>query len=126
MKGQPYNPGTPPNLPNLNAIGLLSGTVRFGPNIVIPSLATDAFVIDEDAGLWFDGSNVTMSSTTAIQCLIYLWHRHGFPLHSQASLLGQIGIVIRESGNIIIENGTIVTRSVPYLSFGRKSPPGRF
>ena len=118
-----YNPGTPPNLPNLNAIGLLSGTVRFGPNIVIPSLATDAFVVDEDAGLWFDGSTVTMSSTTGYSALFtygtlrfsstarYLcWVRSGW-----SSVNQEISLLKMEH---------IVTRSVPNLSSGRKSPQG--
>ncbi len=115
-----YNPGTPPNLPNLNAIGLLSGTVRFGPNIVIPSLATDAFVIDKDAGLWIDGASITMSSTAVYSALF----THGtlrFSSTCQASILGQIGIVIRESGNLIIDNGTIVTRSVRTSVLGNPS-----
>ncbi len=106
-----YNPGTPPNLPNLNAIGLLSGTVRFGPNIVIPSLATDAFVVDGDAGLWIDGANVTMLSSKAYSAL-FTYGTVRFSSTCQASIIGQIGMVIRESGNLIIENGTIVTRSV--------------
>ena len=38
---QAYSLSNTPNIPNLNALGLLSGTLRFGPNIVIPSLSTD-------------------------------------------------------------------------------------
>jgi gliding motility-associated-like protein len=105
-----YNPGTPPNLPNFNALGLLSGTLRLGSNIVIPSLSTDSYVVDEDAGIWFDGSTVTMNSTTSYSAL-FTYGTVRFSSNCQVTLLGQIGMVLRESGNFIIESGNILTRS---------------
>ncbi|HLO60057.1 MAG TPA: gliding motility-associated C-terminal domain-containing protein [Bacteroidales bacterium] len=105
-----YNPGTPPNLPNYNALGLLSGTLRLGPNIVIPSLSTDAYVVDEDAGIWFDGSTITMNSSTSYSAL-FTYGTVRFSSNCQVTLLGQIGMVLRESGNFIIESGNILTRS---------------
>jgi gliding motility-associated-like protein len=107
---QDYHPGAAPNITNLNAIGLLSGTVRFGPNIVIPSLSIDSYVVDEDAGIWFDGCTVSFNSSTLYSAL-FSYGTTRFSSNCQASIIGQIGIVIREYGNIIIESGNIETHT---------------
>ena len=116
---QYYNLSNTPNIANLNALGLLSGTLRFGPNIIIPSLATHfpepsnaggSFVVDEDAGIWFDGCTVTMNSTGDYAAL-FTYGTVRFSSNCQVTLLGDIGLILRESGNIVIEGGNILTRS---------------
>ena len=114
-----YNLSNTPNISNLNALGLLSGTLRLGQNIIIPSLATHypepsmaggSYVVDEDAGLWLDGCTVSMNSTGDYAAL-FTYGTVRFSSNCQVTLLGDIGLVLRESGNIIIENGNILTRS---------------
>jgi hypothetical protein len=61
----------PPAIENPNALGLLAGTVRLGPNIVLPSLSGDAvYNIDLDAQLWLDGADVTFSAAASNSSIV--------------------------------------------------------
>src|SRR5665647_2748311 len=52
---------------NNNALGLVSGTVRIGNSIVIPSLSiSDNYNISEDAQLWINGGTVQKNSGQTI------------------------------------------------------------
>jgi hypothetical protein len=52
---------------NTNSLGLISGTVRIGQNIIIPRLNGGGnYNISENAILWVDGGSVTKSAGTAV------------------------------------------------------------
>ncbi len=117
---QDYNWTNSPTIPNDNALGLEAGTVRLGPNIVLPSLATwtganNCYTIDGDAALWLDGANVTFTATP-------VGSQTGFRFYgtlrvSANSILDMVNVStamrLRETGKIIIEGGTVTT---PHLT----------
>ena len=117
---QDYNWTNSPNIPNDNALGLETGTVRLGPNIVIQSLATwtganNCYTIDGDAALWLDGANVTFTSTPAGSQTGFRFY--GILRVSSNSVLDMVNVGtamrLRETGKIIIEGGTVTT---PHLT----------
>ncbi len=122
---QDFNPGTAPNIPNMNALGLLSGTLRLGPGIIIPSLTTNCYVVDEDAGIWFDGCTVSFNSVAQFSG-IYAYGKIRFSSDCLASFAGQIGMILRESGNYEIESGTITTQSLRTSVLGGATHRGSF
>ncbi len=99
----------PPSIENPNALGLLAGTVRLGPNIVLPSLSGDAvYNIDLDAQLWLDGADVTFSSVTSNSSIVV----YGNLKVSNVATLnanGNQGIVMRDQSALIIESGVVTT-----------------
>ncbi|HEX2394195.1 MAG TPA: hypothetical protein VHI78_02555, partial [Bacteroidales bacterium] len=119
---QDYNWGPagffPPSIPNNNALGLESGTVRLGHNIALPRLATingavnggrNCFTIDEDARLWLDGANITFTSPGSTSGFRF----YGTLRVSGNSVLDMVNastaMRIRETGKVIIEGGTVTT-----------------
>ncbi len=98
-----------PDAPNPNALGLLAGTVRLGPNIVLPSLCEDVnypYNLDLDAQIWLDGGTIHMSTTTGRYLAIYgkmkLTNNGVFDIAS-----GIKGIIMREQGVLELQSGTI-------------------
>ncbi|WP_044117959.1 T9SS type A sorting domain-containing protein [Alkaliflexus imshenetskii] len=108
-------PGTnAPNINNPHALGLLTGTVRLGQNIVIPSLATGTtYTVDEDAMLWLDGANVTFGDgTTSDGTTLLLYGALKVSGNSILNDNSKQGIVSRATAAIIIEGGEITTECV--------------
>ncbi len=99
----------PPAIENPNALGLLAGTVRLGPNIVLPSLSGDAvYNIDLDAQLWLDGADVTFSAAASNSSIVVYGNLR---VSNQATLNanGNQGIVMRDQSALIIESGVVTT-----------------
>ena len=99
----------PPSIENPNALGLLAGTVRLGPNIVLPSLSGDAvYNIDLDAQLWLDGASVTFSSVASNSSIVVYGNLR---VSNMATLNanGNQGIVMRDQSALIIESGVVTT-----------------
>ena len=106
-----------PNILNTNALGLMTGTLRLGANITIPSLAQENatandlnYHIDEDACLWIDGANVThtINSATSSSNSFVLYGK--LKLTNPASVLdinNLHGIVMRANAAIEIEDGAL-------------------
>jgi hypothetical protein len=106
-----------PNINNLNALGLMTGTVRLGPNIVLPSLAEESasgqdlnYHVDEDACLWIDGANVTHTTN------VNGGNSNSFVLYGKLKITNPSsslnvnnlhGIILRANAAIHIENGTL-------------------
>jgi hypothetical protein len=107
--------GTPPSIPNPQALGLLAGTVRLGANITLPSLAeTGVYNIDEDAMLWLDGANVTYSTVanTANGTTIIIYGGLRVSPNSILNDNSKQGLVMRTTSSLLIEGGTINTECV--------------
>ena len=127
---QNNSPGTPPNITNNNAIGLESGTLRLGQNIVVPSLAssndyqynvygvtagTREYAIDQDATLWIDGATVYTSSYTApsnhISAINPVYGKlkitSGYLIDRSAQ-----GIGLRITGQLIVDGGSITATAI--------------
>ncbi len=99
----------PPSIENPNALGLLAGTVRLGPNIVLPSLSGDAvYNIDLDAQLWLDGANVTFSSVASNSSIVVYGNLRVSNL-ATLNANGNQGIVMRDQSALIIESGVVTT-----------------
>ncbi|TCN66379.1 beta strand repeat-containing protein [Acetobacteroides hydrogenigenes] len=112
---QHYLPSeTPPNLPNLNALGLLAGTVRLGNNVLIPCLGTDnwdgdhgVYNIDEDARLWLDGATVIWNAnnqnfTPVVYGTLRISENSYFDIKN-----GTNGLVMRTTGLLSVEGGQL-------------------
>lgn len=108
-----------PNILNTNALGLMTGTLRLGANITIPSLAQENasandlnYHVDEDACLWIDGANVThtINSATSSSNSFVLYGK--LKLTNPASVLdinNLHGIVMRANAAIEIQDGALTT-----------------
>ncbi|MDY0347585.1 MAG: PKD domain-containing protein [Tenuifilaceae bacterium] len=111
-----HNPeGTPPNIPNPQALGLLSGTVRLGENIVIPSIAeTGVYNIDEDAMIWLDGASVRYSTqtNTADGTTLIIYGGLRISGNSVFNDNSKQGLVMRTSSSLLIEDGNVTTECV--------------
>ncbi len=87
---------------NLNALGLIKGTVRIGNNINIPQLNNSGnYNISESAMLWVDGGTVTKAAGVAIV-------NYG-KIKVSAGILNSLvssGITLREKGFVYIQGGT--------------------
>ncbi len=104
----PANP--PPSIENANALGLLAGTVRLGPNIVILSLAdNNVYNIDLDAQLWLDGANVTFTSVAGSTNSVVVYGSLRVSGMANFNANGGQGIVMRDQSALIIESGTVTT-----------------
>ncbi len=119
---QDNSPGTPPNIPNDNALGLEAGTVRLGENIIIPALASSNnygtttggrnYAIDEDAMLWIDGATVyTTAYTPNSQHAKAIMSVYGKLKITSGTLIDNAwqGIGLRTTGQMIVEGGTVNT-----------------
>ena len=102
------NVDNPGSITNPNALGLLSGTLRLGENIVLPSIQTeDAYCVDEDASLWLDGSDITFTQTSSEALVLYgNFRSSGNSVFNENS---NQGIVSRSTASILIEGGSIST-----------------
>ena len=102
----------PPSIENSNSLGLLAGTVRLGPNIVIHSLANSLnrlYNIDIDAQLWIDGAQVTFSVESASSSSIVVYGNLRVSGMGSLNANGGQGIVMRDQSALIIESGTVTT-----------------
>ncbi|MBN2275400.1 MAG: hypothetical protein JXK95_13785 [Bacteroidales bacterium] len=107
-QSSPPSPG-PPNIPNNNALGLLSGTVRLGTNISLPCLSYNAvYNIDEDAQLWIDDGSVTFTTTTNYSSIV-VYGKLRTTGNAVLNANGSQGIILREFSNFIIESGAVTT-----------------
>lgn len=101
---------SPPSIENANALGLLAGTVRLGPNIVILSLAdNNVYNIDLDAQLWLDGADVTFTSITGSTNSVVVYGNLRVSGMASFNANGGQGIVMRDQSALIIESGTVTT-----------------
>ncbi len=99
----------PPDIENPNALGLLAGTVRLGPNIILPSLSGNTvYNIDLDARLWLDGANVTFSTVASTSSIVVYG---SLRISNMATLNanGDQGIVMRDQSELLIESGQVTT-----------------
>ncbi|NBC84048.1 MAG: HYR domain-containing protein [Bacteroidetes bacterium] len=88
---------------NLNALGLLRGTVKIGNNVNIPVLNTGGnYNISEAARIWVDGGYVAKTGGTAVVPYGVLKVTSG-----TFEALVNSGITLRENGQINISGGTI-------------------
>lgn len=113
MQNSPPSPNTPGALTNQNALGLLAGTVRLGPSIVIPSLCNSGsgngvYNIDLDAQLWLDGASVT-TSNVALSCSPIVYGKVRLTNNAAWSDNGDQGFILREQSSFEIESGNITT-----------------
>ncbi len=118
LMGVTPTPG-PPDIINLNALGLMGGTLRLGTNITIHSLAEETkptddlnYHVDEDACLWIDGANVTHTTHAnggaSNSFVLYGKIKMTNPA-SVFNINNQHGIVMRETAEIDIQDGTLTT-----------------
>ena len=99
----------PPSIENGNALGLLAGTVRLGPNIVLPSMADNAvYNVDLDAQLWLDGATVTFSSIASNTAFV-IYGKLKVTNGATFNANGGQGIVMRDQSAITMESGTVTT-----------------
>jgi hypothetical protein len=108
-----------PSIDNRNALGLLSGTIRLGTNISIPSLSEEKkssddknFFIDEDACLWIDGADVTQTTHanggTTNSFVVYGKLKITGPA-SKLNVNNLHGIIMRAKAEIEITDGKLTT-----------------
>lgn len=98
----------PPEIENPNALGLLAGTVRIGPDIIIPCLSNAVYNIDLDARLWIDGGNVTFTNGTSTSSIVVYG---SLRVSNMGTLIanGEQGIVMRDQSELLIESGEVTT-----------------
>jgi hypothetical protein len=106
--------GNPPNIVEARALSLLTGTIRLGQNIVIPSLVNgnnNGFRIDEDVKLWLDGAQVTVSDnpTGNSPAAVVPYGTLRISSNSVFTDNSNQGIVTREKAVILIDGGTTTT-----------------
>ncbi len=93
---------------NANALGLITGTLKLGPNINIPVLNRNGnYCIGANGRLWIDGATVTKNIATAIV-------PYGVLEVSAGSLTatGNSGITIRINGLLKVSGGSVVTNNI--------------
>ena len=122
--------GLPPSINDNRALNLLTGTIRLGNNIVIPSLVSGAnqgYRIDEDVMLWLDGANVTTSSGPTFNSPASFVPYGAFRVSGSSVFTDNStqGIVTREKAVLLIEGGTITTVCVR-TSFSAGTQRGAF
>lgn len=112
-QNSPPDPNTPGALTNENALGLLAGTVRLGPNITIPSLCNSGigngvYNIDLDAQLWLDGATIT-TSNVSLSCSPIVYGKVKLTNNATWTDNGDQGFILREQSSFEMESGTIST-----------------
>ncbi len=107
---QAFGPDAP-NILNLNALAINSGTCRLGNNISLPALSSQYYLIDQDAALWIDAAQVRYY-TTSLNCGLYIY---GILKLTNNALLNmddssasiRRGIVTREASTVSVDNSTL-------------------
>jgi hypothetical protein len=107
--------GAPPTITDDRALTLLTGTVRLGTNIVVPSLVSgnnNAYRIDEDVMLWLDGANVTTTDAPTLNepAAIVPYGELRISSNSVFNDNSNQGIVTRSKATVRIEGGTTTTK----------------
>lgn len=107
--------GAPPNITDDRALTLLTGTVRLGANIVVPSLVSgdnNAYRIDEDVSLWLDGASVTTTSAPTLNqpAAVVPYGELRVSSNSVFNDNSNQGIVTRSKATVRIEGGTVTTK----------------
>ncbi|MDW7693103.1 T9SS type A sorting domain-containing protein [Flammeovirgaceae bacterium SG7u.111] len=93
---------------NDNAIGLLRGTLKIGPNVVIPKLSRASnYNISAAAAIWVDGGSVTKDEGTAIVPYGTAKITSGI-----FEALVNSGFTLRENGSLIVEGGILNTNQI--------------
>ncbi|MBN1416427.1 MAG: hypothetical protein JW973_15090, partial [Bacteroidales bacterium] len=100
-----------PNIVNLNALGLLSGTCRLGNNIALPALSSQYYILDEDAALWLDASQLRYYISN-LNRGIYIYGKLKLTNNAlfnmdDGTASQRRGIVTREASSIIVDNSTL-------------------
>jgi len=93
---------------NMNALGLVKGTVRIGVNINIPVLnLSNNYNVSENARLWVDGGTVQKNSGNSLV-------PYGEVKVSNGLLEAKVpaGITTRDNGIITVTGGTINTNQI--------------
>ncbi|NEW82363.1 MAG: hypothetical protein GZ094_08365 [Mariniphaga sp.] len=86
---------------NNNALGLISGTIRIGNSIIIPTLSTaNNYSISEDAQLWINGGTVQKNSGLTIAVYGKIKITTGL---LEAKVVS--GITLANNGSINVEGG---------------------
>ncbi len=102
---------------NLNALGLITGTVRIGPNIQIPVLNdVGNYNISQGACLWVDGGEVTKNQGVAIVIYGKLLVTNG-----KLTSLVNSGLTLRGQGTIEVDGGTVNTRQIRTSVYGSQN-----
>lgn len=105
---------------NLNALGLIKGTVRIGTNVVIPYLNEGGnYNISENARLWVDGGTVQKTVSNAIVPYGEIKISAGL-----LEALGQSGITTRANGLITVEGGTANVNQIRTSVYGAEHVGG--
>ncbi len=106
---------------NLNALGLIRGTVRLNTNADVPVLNDGGnYSIFESARLWVNGADVATEGNSIVP--------YGTVQISSGTLLapGQAGITTRDNGTIIVEGGTVTTNQIRTSVLGADNIGGYF
>lgn len=91
---------------NPHALGLKSGTVRLGANIVIPEICSGSnnYDIPEATTLWIENSNVAMSGGTA---LVIYGSMKVTGSSAVVNITSSSGITLREVGVLDVQDGVV-------------------
>lgn len=93
---------------NNNALGLISGTLKLGPNIDIPVLNRSGnYCIGANGRLWIDGATVTKNVATAIVPYGVLEVSAG-----TLTATGNSGITLRINGLLKVSGGSVFTNNI--------------
>lgn len=94
------------NSSSIDALDLVSGTVKLGSNIEIPVLKTNGqvYIVPAEATLWVNNAEVTMNSGNAI--VVYGSLKVSGP-YSVLTVGSLSGITMRETGIFEVEGGTV-------------------
>lgn len=101
-----------PNILNLNALAINSGTCRLGNYIILPALSSQYYLIDQDAALWIDAAQVRYY-TSDLNRGMYIY---GILKLTNNALLNMAdtsasmrrGIVTREASTVLVDNSTLL------------------
>jgi gliding motility-associated-like protein len=107
---QAFGPDAP-NILNLNALAINSGTCRLGNYISLPALSSQYYLIDEDAALWIDAAQVRYY-TSNLNCGMYIYGilkltNNALLNMDDASASMRRGVVTREASTVYIDNSIL-------------------
>jgi len=107
------NTDNPGSVLNNKALNIDAGTLYLGSNITIPRLLTanidpynNSFVIDQDATLILDGSNIAVSADASDISSIIIYGKLKVLGSSSFSSIGGQGIILREYGVFEVNGST--------------------
>ena len=93
---------------NVNALGLIFGTVEIGSNVAIPVLSTDGnYNISVGAQLWINGGTLNKNAGNSLVPYGRLRVTSGV-LTANVSA----GITTRDGGSILVEGGSVTTNQI--------------